>query len=266
MNLLGKWCLVTGAGSGIGRKTAEVLQAEGARLVLCDKDRIRMDAVSAELRSGESEVLSYGLDVSSDEQVEALGEWVRAEVGALDVLVNCAGVLVVGGCLDTEMAQFRQVNAVNLLGTVAVTKQFAPGMKARGTGAIINVASASGRVGFSQICAYSTSKFGVVGFSQALRAELMGTGVTVSAVCPGLVKTSIALNSGLTEEQAEEVNRLLEARGAPPEQIARAIVSAVHSGDALVSVGGDARAMEWLGRLFPSQASSLLRRYTKRIP
>ncbi len=264
MDLLGKWCLVTGGASGIGRATAEALLAEGARLILCDIDRARMDEVGRALGSGGAEVLTYGLDVAKEDEVAAFASWVMEEVGVPDVVVNNAGILVVGGYAETSLAQYRRVIDVNLLGTVAVTKQFAPRMAERGSGAIVNVASASGRVGFSELCAYSTSKFGVVGFSQALRAELSESGVSVTVVCPGFVKTEIARHSGLREEEIQAVARVLEERGMTPDKVAEVIVRAARSGSPLFSVGGDARAMEWLGRLLPAQASSLVRRYIKR--
>lgn len=263
MDLLGKWCVVTGAASGIGRATAEALQAEGARLLICDIRKEEVEQVALDLGS-RGEVLSYAVDVALLPQMARFSDFVREQVGAIDVLVNSAGILKVGGYEETSFETWHQVMEVNFWGALHATKLFVPQMVEKGAGAVVNVASASGIVGFSKLTAYSTSKFALVGFSEALRAELRATGVKVSTICPGLVRTPIAKNSDLPAEESREIEDLLERRGIAPETVAQVIVRAVIKGTPLVHVGSDAKLLSVASRLFPTMASHWLTKAANR--
>lgn len=255
--------MITGAASGIGRATARHFAAHGARLVLCDVRKAQVDAVGAEIRAHGTDAITYGVDVSDLNQMSVFSTWVSDRVGALDVLINNAGIMLPGGFQDTGYDQWRRTFDVNFWGPLYAVKLLAPKMIERGQGAIVNVASVSGRVGFSKLTAYSSSKFALVGFSQALGAELQGSGVTVSTVCPGFVKTSIADNALISEEARASANAVLEKRGIEPERVARAIESAARSGQALVHVGFDAHLLSLAARLAPGISSSWLARMAK---
>lgn len=263
-DLLGKCCLVTGAASGIGRATAEALVTESARLILCDIQKEKVDQLAEDLRRKGAEVVSYGVDVALLPQMERMFDWVQEQVGVVDVLVNNAGILKVGGFDETSFDDWHQVIDVNLWGAIHATKLFVPPMVERGHGAVVNVASASGIVGFSSIAAYSTSKFALVGFAEALRAELSSAGVTVSTVCPGLVRTSIVEHADLSMEEKMRLEELLAKKGVPAEDVAQAVVRAVARGTPLVHVGADAKALNWAARLFPGRASRWVQSMTKR--
>lgn len=263
MDLLGKWCVVTGAASGIGRATAEALQAEGARLLLCDIRQEELEQIALDL-SGRGEVLSYAVDVALLPQMARFSDFIREQIGCADVLVNNAGILKTGGYEETSFETWHQVMEVNFWGALHATKLLVPPMVQRGAGAVVNIASASGIVGFSKLTAYSTSKFALVGFSEALRAELAATGVTVSTICPGLVRTSIARNSDLPAEEARDIEDLLERRGVAPERVAQAIVRAAIKGTPLVHVGADAKLLSVASRLFPTRASAWLTKRANR--
>lgn len=256
-DLLGKWCMITGAASGIGRATAEALQAEGARLVLCDVRKEAVDQLAEDLRV-RGDVLSYAVDVGLLPQMERLRDWLAQQVGVVDVLINCAGILKTGGYEETSFDDWHQVMDVNFWGALHSIKLLVPQMVERGSGGVVNVASASGVVGFSKLTAYSTSKFALVGFSEALRAELTGTGVTVSTICPGLVRTPIARNSSLPPEECREIEDLLERKGVAPEKVAQAVLAAIVKGTPLVHVGTDAKLLSIASRLFPGRASQWL--------
>lgn len=262
-DLLGKWCVVTGAASGIGRATAEALQAEGARLVLCDIRKEEVEQVALDLRA-KGEVLSYAVDVALLPQMARFSDFIREQIGAVDVLVNSAGILKTGGYEDTSFEAWHQVMEVNFWGALHATKLLVPAMVERGAGSVINVASASGIVGFSKLTAYSTSKFALVGFSESLRAELGTTGVKVSTICPGLVRTPIARNSELPSEEVREIEDLLERKGISPDRVAQAIVRAVMRGTPLVHVGTDAKILSVASRLFPTRASGWLTKAANR--
>jgi short-subunit dehydrogenase len=254
-----RWCLVTGAASGIGRGVAEALADEGALLVLVDCNEANLARAASELAPRTRLIQTFTCDVSSKEDVERVRSSLAAQGVALEILVNNAGILRTGGILDTSLADFEAVLAVNLMGVIHMTKAFAPSMVARRTGAIVNIASASGLVAFCQLGAYSTSKFAVVGFSEALRAELSGSGVEVLLVCPGIVKTPIATNSGIDAAEAADIERLLSRSGYPAAQAARGIVRALQRRQALLLIGSDATFLSWAARLAPRRASRWLR-------
>lgn len=258
VDLLGKWCLITGAASGIGRATAWAMQAEGARLILCDIQKQKVDALAEDINLKGGEALSYSVDVALQAPMERFAEWAHSEVGAVDVLVNNAGILRTGGFDQTSFEDWHQVLDVNLWGAIHATKLFVPQMVERGGGTLVNIASASGIVGFSKLSAYSTSKFALVGFSEAVRGELAGSGVSVSTICPGFVRTEIAKSAPLTREKQEAVAELLAARGIDAERVAEAVVRAVVRGTPLVHVGRDAKMLSALARFFPARASTWL--------
>lgn len=257
------WVLITGAAAGIGEATARLFARGGARLILADKNRAGVDTLARELRESGTEVLSYGIDVSDREAMEEFADWVHMQVEAVDVLVNNAGVLEIGGLEETSFESWERVLKVNLWGVVHGCKLFMPAMRRRRRGAVVNVASASGMVGFSSMTAYSTAKFAVVGLSQAMRAEYFDDGVVVSVVCPGLVNTRIWDTDALGSEKKAEVAAILGQRGIQREKVAEAIVMAAEKGRAIVPVGVDAQALDWMGRLIPSKASTLITRMTR---
>lgn len=264
MQINGKWCLVTGAAGGIGGATARALLERGARLVVADIDKGRVDDLGRHLSAEGGEVLSYGVDVSSETQMQQLFAWTEKETAGIEVLVNNAGILRTGGPLDTSLDDYRALFEVNFWGTLHGCQLFAPKMMERGRGAIVNVASASGIVGFAPLAAYSSSKFALVGFSEALRGEVNSRGVSVSTICPGLVNTPIADRSPLPEEEQARIRELLARRGASPEKVARAIVRAVERGEGLVHVGSDAKALAALARVAPTRAATWLAAFSKR--
>jgi short-subunit dehydrogenase len=259
----GKWCLITGAASGIGRETAILFAAQGARLVLCDVRRAEVDVLGSELRASGIEVITYGADVSDLNAMSVFASWVTSRVGALDVLVNNAGILLPGGYQETDFDAWRRTFDVNFWGAVHAVKLLAPKMVERGEGAIVNVASISGRVGFSKLTAYSSSKFALIGFSQALRAELMGSGVSVSAVCPAFVKTPIADNAPISDAARQAANAVLNQHGIAPERVARAIESAARKGTSLVHVGFEAHLLSAAACIAPGLSSSWLAKFAK---
>jgi short-subunit dehydrogenase len=249
--------LITGASSGIGRATAERLAAAGARLSLVDVEAERLASVGSELRARGAEVETFPVDVTDR---AALADCARAveRDGALDLLVNNAGVLVVGQLDETSEEDWARVLSVNLGGVVECCRLFAPAMRRRGAGHIVNVASAAGLGGFAPLLAYSTTKFAVVGFSQALRGELRPDGVGVSVVCPGLVNTGLVDDPRLGTETNRRLRALLDERGMPPERVARAILEAAERDLAVVPVGVEARLLHLLQRFTPAGAGRLL--------
>lgn len=265
LDLRGRVAVVTGAAKGIGRATALELAAAGARVAGCDLEDAALEAVLAECRAlGAPSTLGARVDVSDAAAVQHFATRVERELGPTFCLVNNAGVGVAGGFFATELEDWEWLLRVNLGGTIHGVRAFAPFMRERRAGRIVNVASASGYCNLPALSAYGTTKYAVVGLSEALRAELLPAGVMVSVVCPGFVTTSIldsARIRGVADPEREriELRAVYERRGVAPEIVARAIVGAAKSGKALVPVSSDAWLLYLLKRAAPSALPWLLR-------
>jgi NAD(P)-dependent dehydrogenase (short-subunit alcohol dehydrogenase family) len=191
----GKTAVVTGGGSGIGRGLCLAFAREGANVVVADIEQDAAESVAAEARESGVRAIAVRTDVADAASVAQLADRAYAEFGDVNVLCNNAGVLVFKWFGDTTEADWDWVLAVNLKGVVNGLLAFLPRMRAStGERHIVNTASMAGLVGFSQLplAAYTTSKFAVVGLSEALRGEVAKDGIGVSVLCPGGVRTRIA--------------------------------------------------------------------------
>jgi NAD(P)-dependent dehydrogenase (short-subunit alcohol dehydrogenase family) len=264
--LRGRVAVVTGAAKGIGRATALELSATGAKVAGCDTDEAALAATLAECRALGAATLGARVDVGDAAQMQAFAEQVERELGPTFCLVNNAGVGVSGGFFDTEPADWDWLLRVNLWGTIHGVRSFAPFMQKRRSGRIVNVASASGFCNLPGLAAYGTTKYAVVGLSEALRAELSPSGVMVSVVCPGIIATSILDSARIrgvpaadVEAERHALQALYRRRGHAPETVAKAIVRASESGRALIPVTSEAWLLYVLKRLAPSALPWLLR-------
>ncbi|ROZ75013.1 SDR family oxidoreductase [Ramlibacter sp. WS9] len=183
--LSGRRVLVTAGAGGIGLAIATAFHGAGARVVICDVDETAL----ARARQSHPDWLVLACDVSRREQVDAMFEAVKAQGGgALDVLVNNAGIAGPTGGIETlEPDDWDRTIAVNLTGVYLVTRRAVPLLKAAGGGAIINISSAAGKLGFPLRTPYSASKFGVIGLTETLAMELGPDQIRVNAILPGVV-------------------------------------------------------------------------------
>jgi NAD(P)-dependent dehydrogenase (short-subunit alcohol dehydrogenase family) len=266
-DLVGKLALVTGAGSGIGRATALLFAERGARVVAVDIDRERIERLRAEL--GDKCVLAMRVDVSQRADMSGLAEEVHGRVGIVDVLVNNAGVGHAGGILDTPLTDWDWVLSVNLMGVVHGCHFFVPKMVARAAGGhVVNVASTYGLQAPPGVAPYCTAKFGVVGLSESLRAELAPHRIGVSTICPGLIATNIIERARFTDETLRQtMAEFFARRGRRPERVAREIVRAIAKDAAVVTIGTDAwlsymakRAVPEVTGWLSAKAQALIRR------
>ncbi len=270
MPLRGLTALVTGAASGIGRQIAvDLWTREGCGLRLADRDAAGLAALEADLRrEGDPRALTtHVVDIGSEEAVSALAA--SLDDAPLDILVNCAGILCVGPFERTPMAEFERVVGVNFLGTVRMTRALLPRLLASKRGFVVNVASAAGLVGSPGMAAYSASKFGVVGFSEALRAELAGR-VGVCAVCPTLIRTNIVTRAsvagaGDSDARRAEMEATFHRFSASPERVSRAVVRAIARGKRLVLVNPDAHLLYYMHRLAPGLTALIVRWVYRRL-
>jgi len=183
----GRTAVVTGGGRGIGAAVARALTARGLRVSVFARTARQLDEV---VRSGGA-MLAVAGDVRREEDVRRLREEHERALGPVDVLVNGAGILVRGPAEDLSAEAFRSVLEVNLLGPFLCAREVIPGMKARGRGRIVNIASISGTLGTPLASPYNASKWGVIGLTKCLAEELRASGVQCLSVSPGSVDTSM---------------------------------------------------------------------------
>jgi 3-oxoacyl-[acyl-carrier protein] reductase len=196
--------LITGGSRGIGYATARAFLGTGARVALLARESARLADAAKQLRSL-GEVMTYRADVRQASEVQAAVDTVLARYGAVDVLVNNAGVAWTGAFAEQERASIDAIVDINLKGVLQVTRAVLPLMLRQGHGVVINVASGAGRTGFAGLASYCASKFGVVGFTESLAAEVRDAGVRVYAVCPGAVATDMQREvSGIRAGMAPE--------------------------------------------------------------
>lgn len=181
----GRQALVTGAASGIGRAVALRLAREGMQLFLVDMDPIGLAEVANEARETAPQVIEHKCDLSRRECVHELADEVLAQWGGVDLLFNNAGVVFYGPTHTMTERQWDALLAVNLLAPIHLTQRLLPSMLQREDVHIANMCSITGLVPGGRFCAYATSKFGLVGFTETLRAEYGRKGLGVTAICPG---------------------------------------------------------------------------------
>jgi all-trans-retinol dehydrogenase (NAD+) len=192
--LNGKIVAITGGAAGIGREMALVFARKKARLAILDIDPEQMDATVAELKQLGIEAGGYRCDVSDPEAVTRAAAKVLEDFGQVDVLVNNAGIVTGKAAAEVSYEELRRMVDINTLGVMWMTRQFLGGMMARNSGHIVNIASASGLLGVPRQTDYCATKFGVVGYSDALRMEMKKfgcRGVKVSCICPSVIDTGM---------------------------------------------------------------------------
>jgi 3-hydroxybutyrate dehydrogenase len=193
MSLKSKVALVTGSTSGIGLGIARALAAQGADLVLNGfGDPKMIESLRADLAKEFGNRVAYnGADMSKPAEIAAMGAEVEKSMGGVDILVNNAGIQFVANIEDFPEEKWHAIIAINLSAAFFGMKAVIPGMKKKGWGRIINIASAHGLVASGQKAAYVAAKHGILGLTKVAAIELANAGVTVNAICPGWVKTPL---------------------------------------------------------------------------
>jgi NAD(P)-dependent dehydrogenase (short-subunit alcohol dehydrogenase family) len=218
-----KTILITGAAQGVGLTTAALLAQRGCRVMLVDIQPLGEQVAQLKAAGGQAEGISG--DISREEFVQQLADRISRDYGALEGLVNNAGISLIVPAEETTAAQWQQVMAVNLFAPFLLCRHLGGQMLARRRGSIVNVASVAGLAGISHRSAYNTSKHGLVGLTRTLAAEWGGRGVRVNAVAPGWIKTEMdAQDQGSgAYSDADIIDRVPLARFAKAQDVAEAI-------------------------------------------
>lgn len=253
----GKKCLITGAGSGIGRATALAAASSGAHLFLTDVNEVGLaqtvDHVSAR---GGTVSFSRALDVSDFDAVTRFADDVHGEFDSMDIVMNVAGISAWGTVENLEHRHWKSMVDVNLMGPIHIIENFVPPMVHAGKGGhLVNVSSAAGLLALPWHAAYSASKFGLRGLSEVLRFDLKRHGIGVSLVVPGAVKTPLVgtVEIAGVDRDDPRVNKLVhrfEERAVSPEKVAQCIVAGVEKNRFLVYTSNDIRFGYWWARKF----------------
>lgn len=223
----GKVAIITGASSGIGQATALSLAAEGAYVVLVARRSDRLETLAKKIVEDGGQALSIVADVTNETQVREMVSKVDAKWGHVDILINNAGIMLLGLIDGADTEDWRRMVNINVLGLMYATHAVLPLMKAQGEGHIVNLSSIAGRRADAGFGVYCATKFGVVAFSEALRQEVYKNNIRVTLIEPGIVATELTnhITNSAFKEQAETFYQSITALQS--EDIAAAIVYAL---------------------------------------
>ncbi len=264
--LNGKVAVVTGAGSGIGRATAESLARSGCRLALVDIDADALDATAESLGALGAISSCHLADVADRQRMEALPAEVNTEHGAVHILVNNAGVSVLKTFEEHTIEDFEWLVGINFWGVVYGCKFFLPLLREAEEAHIVNISSMFGFIGVPGQSSYCATKFAVRGFTESLWAELHDTSIGVSSIHPGGISTGIAKKVRVNSEEARGIlQESFDRYGHPPEHVAEAVVRVIRGNKLRGRVGAEAYAFDLLKRAFPVGFHKLIGRHI-RVP
>jgi short-subunit dehydrogenase len=266
-NLAGKVALITGGSRGLGFAIARELARKGSRLVLTSRHLDELERAKVRLVSSgditEENVFIQASDVSVVSEVRGLIAAATTYFGQIDIVVNNAGIILVGPLESQTLASYRQAMDVNFFGALHTTLAVLPQMLARGEGAIVNIASIGGKVAFPHLLPYAASKFAMTGWSQGLRAELAGKGIRVTTVSPGIMRTGSHIQARFSGKAQSEYRWFAAAASLPGTSVnaasaARKVVNAMEKGTAEISIGLQAIAAARLSNLAPELTAGTL--------
>ena len=255
MNPSGKIALVTGAGSGIGKETVLALAHAGAKLIVCDINEDTAKQTADEVNAITECLRADKVDVSDREGMRAYADSVHADIPAVDILINNAGVGLAGEFLATSLEDWDWIININLMGVVHGCHFFLPKMVERGQGGhVCNVSSLLGYWIGPEVIGYTTAKHGVFGLTECLRQEMRPHNIGVSTICPGIINTNIIATSRIvgkddTEDMRSKVDAQYVKRNYGPDKVAKGIVKAIKKNRGVSPISPESWAMYYLNRL-----------------
>ncbi|MUN37056.1 SDR family NAD(P)-dependent oxidoreductase [Actinomadura litoris] len=274
----GALAVVTGAGGGLGRATALALAGRGATVIAADIDLAAAERTIAQAKALGPGGAAHRVDVADRAAIEAFAARVREEHRVPDIVVNNAGIVVAGPFLDTAAEDWDRILGVNLWGVIHGSRLFGKQMvdrvnalpnkpdKPNFGGHIVNIASAAAYAPWRGMPAYCTTKAAVLMLSECLRADLAGSRIGVTAVCPGFAGTDIAAHgtyvggdAASRERLRGQAQRMLRLRDYPPERVAEQIVNAIIKNRPVIPVNFEGRLLRTLSRVSPASLRLLAR-------
>lgn len=251
-----KKCLLTGAASGIGKATALLLAENGAELFLTDINANGLqETVDQIMKKGGKVSAHKTFSIADFEQVKKFAQEIHAHHGAMDMVMNIAGVSVWGAVDKIEHQEWNKVIDVNLKGPMYIIETFVPAMMKQKKGRIVNISSAAGLFGLPWHGAYSASKYGLRGLSDVLRHDLKRYNIRTHLVCPGAVDTGLVQSikiAGLTisDQELQTLKARFQKHSVKPEQAAKAILKGIEKNNYLIFTSFDIRFGYWAQRKF----------------
>jgi short-subunit dehydrogenase len=274
--LRGKTVMITGSSRGLGLALAEEFGRQGARIVLTARDagelsRAHQLLLEIEAVAGPQDTLVIPADLRQLEEVERLVQRVTESWGAVDVLVNNAGIITVGPVENQGMPEFRDVMESNFFTGLNCTLSVLPAMLKRGTGTIVNIASIGGKLAVPHMLPYTASKFAAVGFSEGLHAEMHSKGIHVLTVCPGLMRTGSHVNALFTGNAEREyrwfsLGATTPGLAASARHAARRIVRAVLARETEIFITAQAELAGRLAQVSPAVTATAMSLVNRILP
>lgn len=250
---------ITGASSGIGKALAIAFSQAGARVVLSARRANELETVRQECSNPEQHYI-LPLDLIETDTIAAKVSLVEKKLGPVDILVNNAGITQRSLVKDTRMAVIRKIMETNYFGSIAMTQAVLPRMLERQTGRIVFISSLTGKFGTPLRSIYASSKHAIMGFADALRAEVWDSGVRITVILPGFVRTHASRNALTGDGSPHATLDKTTAKGMSPEKCAQGILKALEAGKEEVIISGKEQVMVYLKRFFPSLFNKIIRK------
>ena len=277
IDLSGRTALVTGGSRGLGLELARQLVDAGANVVICARRRdelrqarriLKKRAKTAKQRV---EILALPCDVTDRSQVQKTVRQIMKSVGAIDILINNAGIIQVGPVVEMEPREYEEAINTHYWGPYHTMEAVLPVMRERRQGRIVNIASIGGKVSIPHLHPYSASKHALVGLSEGYRAELLKDNVYVTTVCPGLIRTGSPRNATFKGRHRDEqtwftISDSLPISSMSVQDAAHAILEAARQGSGTVVLSLPAKLLAGLNGLFPSLMSDILGLVNRWLP
>jgi short-subunit dehydrogenase len=259
----GKTVVISGASRGLGLELARRFAAQRANVVLIARDQERLTEAAGELKQFGVATATRQCDVTKPEEARRAVMSVIDEFRSIDVLVNNAGIIQVGPAENMNRNDFADALAVHFWAPLNLVAEVLPHMKGQGSGRIVNITSIGGKVAVPHLAPYVASKFALVGFSEAMRAELIKDGIYVTTVVPGLMRTGSHINAFFKGQHQKEYALFSIANASPlfstsSERAARQILEACRYGKAQVIITPQARLLQLANSLFPNITAEVL--------
>lgn len=266
-----KVVLITGGSRGLGLVLARQLLSEGAKVAICGRDAEKVQDAVMDLERMDRQVLGIPCDITDKEQVERMINQIRNHWGAIDILINNAGVTQVGPVEEMTEEDFDLCMKVHFWGSLYCILEVAPDMMKYGAGRIVNISSIGGKISVPHLLPYSSSKFAVTGLSEGLRAELKRYGVKVTTVCPGLMRTGSPYNAEFKGRSKQEytwfsISDSLPGLTEDANKAAKQIIKSMKLGEAELIITLPAKIAAVMNAVFPGITADLLAMASRLLP